>query len=289
MAKDSEMIEKIVYLNKNFEKMSNTEKKKWFENIGDIKVEHFYKANQKVFEEVGAREFEDDGEKEKRREFLLGVLKNKVEPEPLNFEEGHPISNYIKENIVIRDLCEQIAEVSKCINFNNCKNPLDLLNELYKVDIHYLRKEDQLFPYLEKYDFTYPSTGMWKFHDEMRAGLKTVIKAFEEGKVTKEISTLLDSVLKDIYDMTTREEKMLLPTAVSLLTEQEWIKMSEDEKRIGYVFIENPPIWPKKQNQFNMKFSNTPLGILPIQDGFLSKEQLELFFGMICIKLMLRY
>ena len=47
-----------------------------------------------------------------------------------------------------------------------------LIERLSEIDIHYTRKENQLFPMLEAHHFTGPSQVMWSIHDDIRAGLK---------------------------------------------------------------------------------------------------------------------
>lgn len=269
---DNKRIEKIMSFHRTFDTMTAQERLQWLEDMGEINIEHFFKANQRVFDEDGPRE-----RNVAKRDFFLDVIKTRVKSDSLLFPDGHPITNYLQENVVIRELCKKIEESFKENETQTYKATLDLVRELSKIHTHYLRKEDQLFPYLEKHNFTYPSTGMWKFHDEMRANLKTVIKALEKEEMTQEVSTLLRDVIKDIFDMTTREEKMLLPTSLKLLSNEEWEKISKEEKEIGYVFIQNPPMWPR--NEAKKSDIASSLGAIFLQDGYLSQEQLELFFA----------
>jgi len=269
---ESQIIEKIVNFHRSFDEMNDAQKNEWLVEMKEINIEHFFKANQRVFDEDGPRE-----RSVPRREFFLDVIKNRVKSDPLSQPEGHPVTNYLKENVVIRELCDKVKAAFDAQNLKSYDESLKLLYELSKIHTHYLRKEDQLFPYLEKHDFTYPSTGMWKFHDEIRDNLKIVIKAVEEKRVNEEISALLGDVVKDIYDMTTREEKMLLPTSVKLLSHDEWKKMSLEEKEIGYVFIQNPPLWPRNESKKADMASS--LSSIFLKEGSLSQEQLNLFFS----------
>ena len=265
-------IEKIVKFHRSFDAMNQSQREAWLEEMGDIDIEHFFKANQIVFDEDGPRERSIP-----RRDFFLDVIKNRVKSDPLIQPKGHPVTNYLQENMIIRELCEKITDTFNANKPESYDATLTFLHELSKIHTHYLRKEDQLFPYLEKHNFTYPSTGMWKFQDEIRTNLKTVTKALEKNELNKEMQTLMNDVIKDIFDMTTREEKMLLPTSVKLLSNDEWIKMSKEEKEIGYVFIQNPPIWPVKESQKPDMASS--LSSIFLQEGSLSQEQLNLFFS----------
>ena len=272
LTKNEEKIEKIVKFHRSFDEMSQTQRQAWLEEMGDINIEHFFKANQRVFDEDGPRERSIP-----RRDFFLDVIKNRVKSDPLLQPKGHPVANYLQENIHIRKLCQKTTDTFCIEEIASYDATLNLLYELSKIHTHYLRKEDQLFPYLEKHNFTYPSTGMWKFQDEIRANLKMVIKAFEKNELNEEMQTLMREVIQDIFDMTTREEKMLLPTSVKLLSNEEWIKMSQEEKEIGYVFIQNPPMWP--ENESHKPDMASSLGSIFLQEGSLSQEQLNLFFS----------
>lgn len=274
---DQTRIEKIMEFNRSFDGMSQSQREKWLEEMGEINIEHFFRANQRVFDEDGPHKVRS----QERRDFFLDVIKNRVKSDPLQQPQGHPVSNYLLENVHIRELCESIKQTFDPKKDESYDATLKLLHQLSKIHIHYLRKEDQLFPYLEKHNFTYPSTGMWKFHDEMRANLKIVTKAIKDHSLDSEMLDLMKETIKNIFDMTTREEKMLLPTAMKLLSNEEWIKIRKEEEEskdeIGYVYIDNPPMWPT-QEESQTKENLSSLGEIFLQDGYLSKEQLELFF-----------
>ncbi len=278
---ESAKIEKIMKFNRSFDDMSQSQREAWLKEMGEINIGHFFKANQRVFDEDGPHKTNPNKAKsQQRRDFFLDVLKNRVKSDPLKFPKGHPVTNYLDENIVIREICTKIEDIFDAKELQTYQPTSELLHELSKIHIHYLRKEDQLFPYLEGHGFTYPSTGMWKFHDEMRANLKTVTKAVERGVLDNETLELMKETVKNIFDMTTREEKMLLPTSVKLLSQEEWIKIRKEEEEskdeIGYGFIENPPMWPPMSDE---DVQTATLDKLLLQTGSLSQAQLNLFFS----------
>ena len=75
------------------------------------------------------------------------------------FPQGHPVRVYLEENILIKQLFEEIFRVDVNTDFQLFFN---LFNQLAQVEKHFARKENQLFPYLEKYGWTSPSQGMWE-------------------------------------------------------------------------------------------------------------------------------
>ena len=63
------------------------------------------------------------------------------------FPQGHPVRVYLEENILIKQLFEEIFRVDVNTDFQLFFN---LFNQLAQVEKHFARKENQLFPYLEK-------------------------------------------------------------------------------------------------------------------------------------------
>ncbi|MFA6760054.1 MAG: PAS domain-containing protein [Sulfuricurvum sp.] len=259
----NETVKKVMAFHRSFNQMSKDERSKWALDMGEIRVEDFFRANQSVFDEDGPAERNLE-----KRSFFLELLQKQVVSPPLEFERGHPVSNYLEENIIIRHICTQASEA---LQRGDEKATLKLVQELKGVHIHYLRKEDQLFPYLEKHNFTYPSVGMWKFHDELRDRLKNATMYLARGEAQKQ--ELLD-VLQDIYEMSIREERMLLPTAVYLLSKAEWLKIAKEEREIGYAFIEEPPHYGATSSVG----VHNPFGSIALHDGSLTQEQLEMIF-----------
>jgi len=79
------------------------------------------------------------------------------------------------------------------------------LNRLFKFDIHYTRKENQLFPMLEAHHFTGPTQVMWSFHDDIRSCLKEVRQALEQNDPARVASTL-EAGIQVMCDMIFKEE-----------------------------------------------------------------------------------
>jgi DUF438 domain-containing protein len=108
------------------------------------------------------------------------------------------------------------------------------------VDKHYRRKENLLFPYFEKKDMPGPPAVMWGKHDEIRNLLKTTIDGLQQiGTITASEARafgqlVIDGLLESIGDMVYKEEKILLPTSLDLLTEQDWYEIYVQSDEIGY-------------------------------------------------------
>ena len=90
--------------------------------------------------------------------------------------ESHPVYLFKLENREIEKLVDNIKEFigNDEADIPSLASELDqLLMELAEVTTHYERKEQLLFPYLEKYGFMGPSKVMWGKDNEVREMLKS--------------------------------------------------------------------------------------------------------------------
>ncbi|MDQ7079033.1 MAG: hemerythrin domain-containing protein, partial [Paracoccaceae bacterium] len=60
----------------------------------------------------------------------------------------------------------------------------NIFNQLTTIEKRFVRKENQLFPYLEKHGWEGPSQGMWSFHDNLREQIRLLNKYNEEKNTT---------------------------------------------------------------------------------------------------------
>ncbi|MCX7911287.1 MAG: DUF438 domain-containing protein, partial [Endomicrobia bacterium] len=79
------------------------------------------------------------------------ILKQKIQ----QLSQVHPVELFKLENREIEKIVREIKEK------NQLSEIKELLLKLKQVDIHYTKKEQLLFPYLEKTGFYGPSKVMW--------------------------------------------------------------------------------------------------------------------------------
>ncbi len=194
---------------------------------------------------------------------------------------GHPIANYRAEN---KELKSQIVKFKK--SFKKLKRTKDFtdfdktLSNLSLIDIHYTRKENQLFPYLENVGFTGPSKVMWAKHDEIRALFKK-IKSASIDKNIQECISKSKALIPQLKRMIFMEEKILFPTALRKLPESAWIEIRRGEAEIGYAWIKPGNLWaPEVVYERNEKPSNFTTNIenelINLSVGKLSISQINL-------------
>ena len=199
------------------------------------------------------------------------------------FPQGHPVRVYIEENILIKQLFEEIFKVDAKEDFQLFFN---LFNQISQVEKHFSRKENQLFPYLEKYGWTSPSQGMWAFHDQIRAEIKVVRKAIEEKDLDNILNDLI-VVFNSLSQLMLVEENRLLPKAMDLLNEEDWKEMYEGDCEIGWMFSTPPAQYPPKaQEEYvhpsldtkKRKLSFSLEDRTHFDEGYLTMEQVNFIF-----------
>ncbi len=170
---------------------------------------------------------------------------------------GHPVDTFQRENrelekIVekLNDLFSRSAAMLKSVGAESYINSLrGLFNSLMDVDKHYRRKENLLFPFLEKYGITGPPTVMWGKHNETRDMLKAAIDALHApGEVTEEIMNIrielkLAPAAKAVNDMIMKEEEILFPMTMDKLTDQDWYEIYRQTNEIGYCLYDPNIEW----------------------------------------------
>jgi DUF438 domain-containing protein len=156
---------------------------------------------------------------------------------------GHPVHTYLQENRALRKILKGLRpllrQVPRGARVEEFRNALERLKD---IEIHYRRKENQLFPYLEQVDFTGPSKVMWGKHDEIRARLREFENAFQQADWSR-FSGLGRELLRAVRRMIFMEEKILFPTALKKLSERQWAEVRRGEGEIGYAWIQPGNLW----------------------------------------------
>jgi len=210
---------------------------------------------------------------------------DRLDPPP-----GHPIHTFMKENRAVEDIMSQLSITIGLLghpvnqeDFAEHRHTLDsLMERLGEINIHYLRKENQLFPMLEAHHFMGPSQVMWSIHDDIRAELKRAKEAFTESR-PEQVVVSLKSAIQAIRDMIYKEEHILFPTSLDMLSEEEWIKVKSGEADIGFAWVVPDVGWPQKVGKVGeTAFASSPVmgkdadGLLGLKTGRMTLDQVNL-------------
>lgn len=188
--------------------------------------------------------------------------------------EGHPVKVYFAENFYLQGILRELdlADVEK--DFQNFFN---LFNQLCEVEKRYARKENQLFPYLEKYGWTGPSQGMWAFHDANRDLLRLVRKKIEDKNLTG-IKETIRIIIGEMQRLSMVEEMRLFPYALELLKEDDWREMKNGDEEIGWMMPQRPADYAEAGEGHKAAKSQGQAfnGALQLEEGYLNQEQINL-------------
>ena len=188
--------------------------------------------------------------------------------------DGHPVHVWQEENRALEEVLSKLSTLFDGINaLAEDESPDRLLldvrmqfNLLMDVDKHYRRKENLLFPFMEKHGITGPPKVMWGKHDEARAALKNAIEILTAGgldatgaKAAAEF--IFKRAAAAIDGMIFKEENILFPMCMDTLTEQEWFEIAEQSAEIGFCLYDPKVEW--------------------VPEGAVIREKAELFDGRI--------
>ena len=203
---------------------------------------------------------------------------------------GHPIHTFMKENRASEKIMSETSILMGRMGqppdheaFKEHRPALGtLIDMLSEIDTHYTRKENQLFPMLEAHHFTGPSQVMWSIHDDIRAHIKQAREAFAGGDPVN-TSASLKKAIRAMRDMIYKEDHILFPASLDMLTQNEWIKVKEGEADIGFAWVVPDTGWPKEIVEEPEAEPTKPLevltdgaGALGLDPGHMTLEQINL-------------
>lgn len=151
----------------------------------------------------------------------------------------------LEENKALVQKLENIKDIIRTEDFNRRKQALlPRVLELKEFNSHYLKKENILFPYMEKRMEIFEGLAiMWALHDETRAQLDSVIDCLRsEDCQEAELNVGLGSLFFDLHGLVQKEELILFPAASEVIGEEEWVEMLKQSLEYGFPFIEKPQI-----------------------------------------------
>jgi len=162
--------------------------------------------------------------------------------------EAHPVKFFRDENreiekitALLKDLIQKAGEKSPAEFRDEVSSLLDNLRDL---ELHYTRKEQILFPYLERYGFMGPTQVMWGKHNEIRDLFKQAQAELNNlsssQDVEKFVEEVLNSLVEEVDGMIFKEENILFPTSLEKLQTEDWVDVLKESEQVGYAFIEPP-------------------------------------------------
>lgn len=205
---------------------------------------------------------------------------------------GHPVHTFKLENAAIEELVGELKGVldeiagSREVEPGLLQHWKELHQRLLQIEKHYSRKENILFPYLEKNGISGPPSVMWAIHDDIRAQLKQVTQLLERtesvsaGELKDKFDSVVRPMLKAISEMVYKENNILFPMCLETLSEDEWKEILDQSDEIGYTLVTPEKKWqPVRDDKIEETPVKVPEGYLELSTGMLSLKEIEAIFN----------
>ncbi|MHA1772323.1 MAG: DUF438 domain-containing protein [Candidatus Thorarchaeota archaeon] len=213
-------------------------KQEFRETIGDASATDISIVEEELIKEGMPRE-----RIQKLCDVHLAVFRESIEAKGVLAPEGHPINILMHEHQAQLDFAEELSKIARTVLMEK-RSPtadersrlVELVDNFRKAESHYLREENVLFPYLEAHGVREPPAIMWMEHDQIRAIKKRLFETVE-NKEDIDLNELVSASLA-LHEMLSehfyKENNILFPTAMNLVTEEEWKTIRTDFDEIGY-------------------------------------------------------
>lgn len=195
---------------------------------------------------------------------------------------GHPVHTFMGENHSVAHVIDALKTLLDKLQSDSSNSALldkwrAYHEQLMELDKHYIRKENLLFPFLEKRGITGPPSVMWGLHDEIRADLKKIMGHFDPVTIPPVVLPLLETITGLIW----KEENILFPMCLDNLTNDEWVSIRDQSDEIGYCLFQPTSHWsPTLEHDEERPVSSTiPEGRIQLPSGSLALRELEFLFN----------
>lgn len=179
---------------------------------------------------------------------------------------GHPVRVLKDENIAFRTAMIRIRRLLDNLQetsvedwdeglLNGLIRQLKLLGEFKK---HYTRKEEVMFPIMERYGHSAPPQVMWGVDDEIRDLYDTALKSVKAlpNLSIEQVIVDYDTFEFEFKEMIFKEEAILINIMLEIFTEDDWLSVAEESDSYGYAIIRPSEKWIPERKEFT---SNTRL------------------------------
>lgn len=181
------------------------------------------------------------------------------------------------ENQAFSSHLESIKTLLKKQDFETHRLEIEkLFKQCDSFNVHYLKKENILFPMLEKKSDEFKGlTLMWTLHDQTRLSLKKILEGFECNLPFEKMSQLIGIYFFQAYGLIQKETYILFPSA-TILSKNEDESMREQSFEYGFAFIPQPEY--RKVSPLHQEHDYE---VYTTKTGTLKFDQLTMFLDML--------
>ncbi len=246
------------------------------EAVGQISPEEIAAVEEELIREGVPRE-----EIQRLCELHLALFEESLPQPELPLPAWHPLRILYAEHEELLKMATALARLArKGIRTEQEKHETrHIIDHLKDSESHYLREENVLFPYLERFGITEPPRIMWMEHDEIRKIKKAILAEGPEGANLADLSLSLSEWLTSHF---TKENRILFPTAFRVIPEGEWPGIRSQFDEIGYCCF-TPPAPPAPRAAEKPKTEETPRLTAEVRlrfpTGELTPQEVEAIFN----------
>ncbi|MHA1212022.1 MAG: DUF438 domain-containing protein [Candidatus Heimdallarchaeota archaeon] len=220
-------------------------KKRFSSIIKDTGPDELAKAEEELVKEGMPRE-----KLSKLCDVHLAVFDEQLGAQKILVPVGHPVSILMEEHRILLEYVEKLNEnamqIAKKKDYSAIGDSFKVVKDVadhYKKAIkHYLREENVLFPYIEKHGMTEPPAQMWIDHDKIRGIEKNLFEIIEQAEkqtikfaeFKEKLPEVASALVKQLSTHFYKENNVLFPAAIRMITQQEWKLIRQEFDEIGY-------------------------------------------------------
>ena len=198
------------------------------EKVGSLKPYEIALAEQEL------KEFDEDECQKEDIQKMLELFEDIMDTSRPDLPDDHPIMCYYRENDALKKI---LLEIEDLVQYPLIKNQwLELYERLDQFRIHLSRKQNQLYSILEKKGFDRPTTTMWTFDNFIRDEIRDARKLLDDNSDDQFIAVQA-SIVADVRDLLQKEEAILYPTSLTMISDKEFEEMKSGDREIGFAWI----------------------------------------------------
>ncbi|MEM3524470.1 MAG: DUF438 domain-containing protein [Thermoplasmata archaeon] len=207
---------------------------------------------------------------------------NELQGGKMDVPDGHPLKILLTEHEMLLGFAGELLQIARDWGGSEHEKLEHVIEHLKSSESHYVREENALFPYLERHGITEPPQVMWMEHDMIREIKKEIYAIAESNDV--DVAKLQETTLKLLENLQShfyKENNILFPTALRVISEEEWKEARKEFDELGYCCFTPSTVLGVGQTVVGTKEEHRNLkalcvdGEVPLDTGKLSVEELD--------------
>ena len=223
----------------------------------------------------------------------LAVFREQLGKQKMDIPLEHPISILMEEHKIMLQLAEELEgianKIQKATDMSHVEDKQlklkHIAEDLQDSEKHYLREENVLFPILEKHGITEPPAIMWTEHNQIRDKKKQLRHLIEDYSAVEfqdfkgQLAEIAGSLRNLLSSHFFKENNILFPAALQVITDNEWKEIRMEFDEIGYCCFTpsqvTAPLQAEGLKKEKIEEAIEAGEMLQFETGSLSREEVE--------------